>query len=101
MYRRHEQPVTRASNGQGVIYVNVVESTSQDEYTLQSRCSGFRSVVTTTLNTVFFTLRVLVPTNRDETTWMASRLSSHSPAIAQITVSSDGIHLVRTNDLQL
>jgi hypothetical protein len=80
------------------IYVEV--SISQVESTLQSRCSGFRSVVTTNLN-IFFYFRVLVPMTRYETTWMANRLPSHSPPIEKITLSSVGLHLVMMNSLHL
>jgi hypothetical protein len=54
---------------------------------VQCRCPGFRALVITDINTIVFDLSWQVPTNRDETTWLASRLP-HRPTIMQIILSS-------------
>jgi hypothetical protein len=94
MYRRHEQPFTRASNGQGVIYVNVAESVSQVECTLYSRCSGFRSIVTTNLNTVFFLDLSCIGSNESAWDHMdgESNFPPTLPATAHRTLGSVGLH---------
>jgi len=54
---------------------------------------GSRPSAITHSNNTFLDPLWLVPTNQDETMWQARHLPPHSPAIAQITLSSTILHL--------